>query len=51
MTITGEMMFNFHERSNVALEEQKWSSACTHGDDEESDVQTQSKDKGPFSLA
>jgi len=41
-------MFDFHERLNLALGGQKWSSACTRGDDKESDVQTQFKDKGPF---
>jgi len=49
--ITRESMFNFHKRSDVALEGQKWSSICTHGDDEESDVLTQSKYYGPFSQA
>jgi len=44
-------MFNFHERLNVAFEGQKWSSASTCGDDEKLDVQTQSKDKDPFSQA
>jgi len=37
-------MFSFHGRSNVALKEQKWSSDCTCGDDEESYVQTQVKE-------
>ena len=34
-------MFGLHERPDVALEGQKWSSARTRGDGEESDVQTQ----------
>jgi len=33
-----ERMFNFHERSDIAFEEQKWSTERTCEDDEESDV-------------
>jgi len=42
-------MFNIHKISDVAFEWQKWLSACTREDDEELDVQIQSKDKGQFS--
>jgi len=34
----GENMFFSHERSDFALEGQKWTSSCKRGDDEESDV-------------
>jgi len=40
MEIIGEIMFDFHERSDVALGGQKWWVAHTCRDGKELDVQT-----------